>query len=93
MDQTEMKQMLEILGAKAKSAARKLATATTEEKNNWLAAMADAIDASEAEIIAANKIDMEEAAKAGLSSAMLDRLKRNKIARKERHRNRCPFRF
>ena len=75
MDQTEMKQMLEILGAKAKSAARKLATATTEEKNNWLAAMADAIDASEAEIIAANKIDMEEAAKAGLSSAMLDRLK------------------
>ena len=75
MDQTEMKQMLESLGAKAKSAARKLATATTEEKNKWLAAMADAIDASEAEIIAANAIDMEEAAKAGLSSAMLDRLK------------------
>ena len=75
MDQTEMKQMLESLGAKAKSAARKLATATTEEKNKWLAAMADAIDASEAEIIAANAVDMEEAAKAGLSSAMLDRLK------------------
>ena len=55
MDQTEMKQMLESLGAKAKSAARKLATATTEEKNKWLAAMADAIDASEAEIIAADK--------------------------------------
>ena len=49
MDQTEIKQMLEQLGAKAKSASRKLATASTEEKNQWLAAMADAIDASEAE--------------------------------------------
>ena len=75
MDQMEMKNLLESLGAKAKNAARKLATATTDEKNKWLAAMADAIDASEAEIIAANTADMEEAAKAGLSSAMLDRLK------------------
>ena len=75
MEQSEMKALLESLGAKAKSAARKLATAATEEKNRWLAAMADAIDASEAEIIAANRIDMEEAEKAGLSSAMLDRLR------------------
>ena len=70
-----MKQMLEALGANAKNAARKLATASTDEKNNWLSAMADAIEQSEAEIIAANEIDMKEAEKAGLSSAMLDRLK------------------
>ena len=75
MEQNEMKAMLENLGAAAKSAARKLATASTEEKNKWLSAMADAIDAAEEQIIAANKIDMENAKAAGLSSAMLDRLK------------------
>ena len=65
MDQTEMKRQLEALCGEAKNAARKLATASAEEKNRWLAAMADAIDASEDAILAANEEDMEAAKKAG----------------------------
>ena len=75
MDQTEMKRQLEALCGEAKNAARKLATASAEEKNRWLAAMADAIDASEDAILAANEEDMEAAKKAGISDVMLDRLK------------------
>lgn len=71
----EMKTALEQMGALAKAASRKLAVATTDEKNGWLAAMADALDAETEQIIAANALDMEAGAAAGLSSAMLDRLK------------------
>ena len=67
------KAMLEI-GEQAKAAARVLATATTADKNNWLNAMADALDSSTDAIINANKIDMENGKKNGLSDAMLDRL-------------------
>ena len=48
----EIKTALERMGSEAKAAARKLATATTGEKNNWLNAMADAIDANTAFILA-----------------------------------------
>ena len=67
------KAMLEI-GEQAKAAARVLATATTADKNNWLNAMADALDSSTDAIINANKIDMENGKNNGLSDAMLDRL-------------------
>lgn len=67
------KAMLQI-GEQAKAAARILATATTADKNNWLNAMADALDSSTDAIINANKIDMENGKANGLSDAMLDRL-------------------
>jgi glutamate-5-semialdehyde dehydrogenase len=67
------KAMLQI-GEQAKAAARVLATATTADKNNWLNAMADALDSSTDAIINANKIDMENGKANGLSDAMLDRL-------------------
>jgi glutamate-5-semialdehyde dehydrogenase len=63
------------LGQAARDAARALARATPEQKNNALSAAAAAIRARKAEILAANAEDM--AAAGDLSSAMLDRLELN----------------
>ena len=66
-------QMVE-LGMKAKSASGILANLSSEQKNNCLVAMADAILANKDAIEQANRLDIEDAKKAGLSAAMLDRL-------------------
>ena len=58
---------------RAKAATATLSTLTTEQKNNALLAMADALVADTAAILAANAEDME-AAKATISAVMLDRL-------------------
>jgi len=63
------------LARQAKAASRELSLLTTEEKNNCLLAMADAIEKSADALKAANAKDMETGAQMGLSSAMLDRLK------------------
>src|SRR5580658_3219962 len=63
------------LARQAKEASRLLAQLTTAQKNGCLLAMAEAIEADGKAIQEANTIDMEEAANAGLSNAMLDRLK------------------
>ena len=65
-----MKEML----AAAKAAKFEICKLTTEEKNAALNAMADALLAKEAEILAANELDMA-AAKGTVSDVMLDRLK------------------
>lgn len=62
------------LARQAKEASRPLAQLATAEKNACLLAMSDAIEADGKTIQAANATDMEEAAHAGLSNAMLDRL-------------------
>jgi glutamate-5-semialdehyde dehydrogenase len=63
------------IGRKARAAARPLAIASAERKHAALVAMADAIVRGEAEILNANAIDMANGEEAGLSPAMLDRLK------------------
>ncbi|HEX7693933.1 MAG TPA: glutamate-5-semialdehyde dehydrogenase [Sphingomonas sp.] len=63
------------LGRQARAAARVLAGLSSADKARALTAMADAIRAAAPDILAANKIDMANAAAAGLSPAMLDRLK------------------
>jgi glutamate-5-semialdehyde dehydrogenase len=63
------------LAKQAKAASRELAKLTTAEKNAILLAMADALEANAATIKEANARDMDFGAKAGLSLAMLDRLK------------------
>ena len=63
------------LAKQAKAASRELAKFTTREKNDGLLAMADALEKNSAALKDANAQDMEVAAKLGLSSAMLDRLK------------------
>ena len=65
--------MIEMLKA-AKAAKREIVKLTTEQKNAALEAMADALVAHEAEILAANALDME-AAKGTVSHVMLDRLR------------------
>lgn len=59
----------------AKQAAAKLAVTSTAVKNAALLAMADALEAQQAEILAANERDMTAAAAKGMKSSMLDRLK------------------
>ena len=70
-----MKTTQEILKA-AKAAAFELNILSTDEKNQALLAMADALESHSAEILAANAIDVENA-KTALSSVMIDRLKLN----------------
>jgi len=63
------------LAKQAKAASRELAKFSTRGKNGCLLAMADALEKKSAALMEANALDMEVAAKSGLSSAMLDRLK------------------
>jgi glutamate-5-semialdehyde dehydrogenase len=56
---------------RARAASAKLALLSTEEKNSLLAAIADAIEAKEESILAANREDVENS---GLEGAMRDRL-------------------
>ena len=63
------------MGRHARSAALVLAGLSSADKARALEAMAQAIRDAEPDILAANKIDMANGAAAGLSAAMLDRLK------------------
>jgi len=65
---------LEEKGKAAKAASRKLAFLSSEIKNKALLNIAEALVKKEEEILAANKIDYEEAKASGMSEAMLDRL-------------------
>nr|MDH4440627.1 aldehyde dehydrogenase family protein [Rhizobium sp.] len=68
--------MLDI-GRRARAAARPLATASTDTKNKALLAMADSLAAAEPEILAANALDLKNAANAGLAPSLVDRLTLN----------------
>ena len=59
----------------AKQATAKLAVTSTAVKNAALLAMAAALEAQQAEILAANERDMTAAAAKGMKKSMLDRLK------------------
>ena len=65
---------VEALAADCKAAARELSTLSTETKNRVLHGMADELEASEDEILAANETDMEGGREEDLSDALLDRL-------------------
>lgn len=62
------------IGRAAREAARKLARATTDQKNATLYAIADALDAHSEQLLAANAQDVDEGRAHGLNAAMLDRL-------------------
>src|SRR3954470_21387196 len=63
------------LATRAKEASRELARLTTEEKNRCLLAMAEALEGSRDAIRRENEKDMKAGAEAGVSAAMLDRLR------------------
>jgi glutamate-5-semialdehyde dehydrogenase len=63
------------MGRRARTAARRLALATAEQKNAALAAAAVAMRAGTTAILVANEEDVAAATAAGASRAMIDRLK------------------
>ena len=68
-------ELVKTKAAAAKRAAAKLAVTGTAVKNRALLAMAQALLDKQKQILAANAIDMEQAAAKGMKSSMLDRLK------------------
>ena len=61
----------------ARNAASQLARASTASKNAAILAIADQLEAHQAEILAANEQDLEAGREAGLTPALLDRLMLN----------------
>ncbi|MGF1719845.1 glutamate-5-semialdehyde dehydrogenase [Vibrio kyushuensis] len=66
------------MGQAAKEAAFHLATASTSQKNQALAIIADELEANAETILAANEKDIQLGRDAGLTDALLDRLLLNK---------------
>ncbi len=73
-NELSVEQIMATLGQEAKAAARTLSTATTEQKNQALLAMADNIIAITDQILAANEKDIAAAKQAGKDDAFIDRL-------------------
>jgi glutamate-5-semialdehyde dehydrogenase len=71
----DIAELMAPIGRAAVAAADVLALASAEQKNAALAAAAAALRARQLDILAANGRDMKAAEAAGLSGAMLDRLK------------------
>lgn len=69
-----MKTLIEQLGEAAKSAATVLANCSTAQKNKALCAIADSLLSHEAEILQANRLDVDQARQKGTPTPMLDRL-------------------
>ena len=70
----QLEAMMMDLGVKAKTAARQLTTATTDEKNAALQNAANELRADAANIIAANQEDMKLAEAENVGAARLDRI-------------------
>jgi glutamate-5-semialdehyde dehydrogenase len=66
---------LDELGARARVAARQLATASSETKADALKAAADALEKSAPAILEANERDLERTSAAGADATMIDRLR------------------
>ncbi|MDR1048226.1 MAG: gamma-glutamyl-phosphate reductase, partial [Synergistaceae bacterium] len=68
------KEDLDARGKKARDAARRLATTSTEVKDAALRAMAKELRRNEAAILEQNRLDLDDGKAAGLTNALLDRL-------------------
>ncbi len=73
--ETSVAEIMADVGQRARTAARQIANASTEQKQNALRASAKQLDANREAILAANATDMDAGESSGLSKAMLDRLK------------------
>ncbi len=69
-----IKEYMQTVGRQARAASRRLAMATTAEKNAALLHIATAIRREKTALVAANAEDLAAARAAGLETAMLDRL-------------------
>ncbi len=70
----DIKQYMQTLGQQARAASRRLASASTAEKNTALEAIAGAILREKEALLAANARDLDAARAAGLEPALVDRL-------------------
>lgn len=70
----DIKEYMQTVGHQARAASRRLAGATTAEKNAALLHIAAAIRREKAALVAANQEDLAAARAAGLETALLDRL-------------------
>lgn len=70
----EMRTLISAMGRKARSAARQLAAATGHVRNAALLAMADGVEGSADDILAANTLDVEQAQRDDIAPAMINRL-------------------
>lgn len=74
----ELSRELITIGERAKKAARNLAFASTEAKNNSLEAMAQALIDHQEEILQANGLDVQAAEEKGLKKSLINRLQLSK---------------
>lgn len=70
----DTKAYMQTIGKNARTASRILAAATTEQKNNALLAIYEALNNAKSEILSANAQDMTNGREKGLDAALLDRL-------------------
>jgi glutamate-5-semialdehyde dehydrogenase len=77
MENNEIKQNVAMKASAAKEASRLLAVMSAQQKNNMLAAMAEAVAQNVKEILFHNEIDVEAAKESGLSPSLIDRLTLN----------------
>jgi glutamate-5-semialdehyde dehydrogenase len=68
---------MQAVGQRARQASRRMATATTAQKNAALLAIADALHADRQALLQANARDMQRGTEHGLDAALLDRLELN----------------
>ena len=68
-----------VLAEKAKVASRELAGLSTAIKNSALLAMADALEAEQDDVLAANLLDVDAARASGISESLIDRLTLNPV--------------
>ncbi|WP_137936937.1 glutamate-5-semialdehyde dehydrogenase [Chitinivorax sp. B] len=73
----DIKQYMQQVGEAARAAAREVARANTNVKNQALLAIADALERDAGKLVAANEQDVARARENGLEPAMLDRLTLN----------------
>jgi len=69
-----------IIGQRAKQAARQLAFASTESKNDALISMSEALLKNEEEILKANSLDVQAAEEKGLKKSLVNRLRLTSVS-------------
>ncbi len=74
---TDITTYMQTVGKQARAASRALAAANTGIKNSALIAIHDQLVSAKADILAANKIDMDNGKNNNLDAALLDRLELN----------------
>ena len=74
IDSTDVKNYMQQLGQRVRTASREIGRAETAVKNNALNVIADRIDAEAAKLKQANALDLEAGKVKGLADALLDRL-------------------